>query len=258
MQSLSSRGLLAVAAVAAALTLRTTPSHATPVTFAQAFQQDGAVQEWSITTSGTTTTITANGASELLFSGVRGLPFSGPEAANFTFTATSTIAGACGTLCGPGDSFAQNGYSGSFAFIDAGATPGADLLSGTFSVTSLTAAGGQFAAIVGGNGSTFVTSATPSDQDQLTLSSDFLTFPGFQQTASFSLSSLIPSFETGPEVAGFAYPAQGTFTAAGTGTFSSNPAPIATVEPPAALSFMVGLLGLGFVAGRRPTSRRQA
>ena len=124
----SSARFLAAAFALAILTVST--AAATPVTFAQYFQQNGAQQDWAVTTSGITTTVSASGAVFFLFSGVSGLPFSGPESATLTLSATSSQVGNCGVSCGAGDSFVQPGYTGTFSFIDTGSDPGA-LLSKT-------------------------------------------------------------------------------------------------------------------------------
>jgi hypothetical protein len=79
----------------------------------------------------------------------------------------------------------------------------------------------------------------------IVLSSAYLTFVGpTQQTASFSLSSLLPNFAVGTVVNGDeAYPAAGPFNASGAGTFSSNPGPSAVPQPATLLS----TLGGGFI-----------
>jgi hypothetical protein len=246
---------------AAWLAVSASHAHATPVTFAQYVQQNGNTEEWTVTTSGSTSTITAQGSVFLSFSGVSGLPFSGPQSAEFTFTATSTQLGNCGKSCGAGDSFVQPGYTGSFSIIDTGSAPGTDLLSGVFSVTgSPSTTGAQFSSSVGSSGGSFNASATAGNLDQLVLSSQYLTFANeTDENASFSLSSLIPNFSTGAVMGNQAYPSAGPFDAAGTGTFSSNPGPTATVPEPSTVSLLgVGLLGLGFLVkrGRRLPSPR--
>jgi len=234
---------------------------AIPVTFGQYFQQNGATQQWSISTSGNTTTVSASGAVDFLFSGVSGLPFSGPEAATFSFNATSTQLGNCGVNCGPGDSYVQPGYSGTFSFIDAGAHPGANLLSGTFAVTgSPSTTGAQFSSSIGSSGGSFNASATAGNLSQLVLTSNYLAFIGeTDENASWSLSSLIPNFATGTVTGNQAYPGAGPFNASGSGTFSSNPGPVAAPEPSTFALFGSGLLGLGcLLTGRRSASRRPA
>lgn len=228
---------------------------ASPITFAQFVQQNGALQAWEIATSGgSATNISVSTPVFFSFSGVAGLPFAGPESALFSLTASSTQVGNCGVACGPGDSYVQPGYAGTFSFIDTGLAPGANLLSGTFAVTgSPSTTGAQFISSVGGSGAGFVASATPGNLSQLIMTSDYLSLVGqTHQNSSWSLSSLIPSFATGPVSVGVtatAFPANGSFFASGTGTFSSDPGPQLVPEPASMMLLGAGLVGL--VATRR-------
>ena len=252
------RGLAVPCAVIA---LSVSPALATPVTFAQYVQQNGATQAWAISTSGTTTTVSASAPVYFSFSGVSGLPFSGPEKATFNLTATSSQIGSCGVSCGAGDSFLQFGYAGTFSFIDAGSAPGANLLSGTFAVTgSPSTTGAQFGANVGSGSASFAASATPGNLSQLILTSKYLAFLNeTNETAAFSLSSLIPDFATGTVNSNNqAYPAAGTFNASGTGTFSSNPGPVSAVpEPPTAALLGGALLGFALLLNGRAAARKR-
>src|ERR1039458_9090830 len=110
---------------------------ANPVTLAHYFQTNGSLQEWTITTTGTTTNITSTGSVGFLFSGVSGLPFSGPENATFTFSASTSQIGNCASTCANNHNYTQNGYYGTFSFIDnsGGVDQGMNLLSGTFNIT---------------------------------------------------------------------------------------------------------------------------
>ena len=225
---------------------------AAPVTFAQYVQQDGAEQQWTITSTATTTTVSATGSVFLSFSGVTGLPFAGPESAMFTLTATSNVAGNCGVNCGPGDSFVQPGYAGTFSFIDTGAAPGANLLSGTFAVTgSPSTTGAQFSSSIGATGAGFDASATAGNLLQLVMTSDYLVFTAeTQQNASWSMSSLIPNFSTGTVLLTQARPGSGPYGASGTGTFSSNPGPSSVPEPASLLLLGIGMTALGVLRRR--------
>ena len=241
----SSVRFLAVAFALAILAV--SPAMATPMTFAQYLQQNGALQDWTISTSGTTTTVTSSGAVFFLFA--PGLsPFTAPESAEFTLTATSNQVGNCGVACGAGDSFVQPGYAGTFSFIDTGFDPGANLLSGTFAVTgSPSTTGAQFSSHIGSSGGSFDASATAGNLDQLVFTSDFVSLVNaIEEDASWSLSSLIPNFAVGTVTAGQAYPS-GSFDAAGTGTFSAG-----VVPEPATFGLIGGaLLGLGMLRRKR-------
>ncbi|MCX6625931.1 MAG: hypothetical protein NTY38_33680, partial [Acidobacteria bacterium] len=236
---LKSRSSL-IAAVALAVSA-VTPAMAGPVTFAQYFQVNGAEQQWSVSTVGTTTTVSAVGQVLIHFSGVAGLPFVGDETATFTLNATSSQVGNCGVSCGSGDSFVQPGYSGTFSFIDNGVVPGTNLLSGTFAVTGSPATtGAQFSSHVGSSGGSFDGSATLGNLTQLVFTSAYKNFAGAtQENASWSLSSLQPPFATTVVVGNQARPSSSLspFNAAGTGTFS-----VSSVPEPATLGLVGGAL----------------
>jgi hypothetical protein len=244
----SSLGALAV------VVLSTGTAMAAPITFAQYFQVNGNTQQWTVSVSGSTTTVAATGSVLFQFSGVPGLPFAGPENAMFTLNATSTQVGNCGVSCGPGDSFVQPGYSGTFSFIDNGAAPGANLLSGTFAVTgSPSTTGAQFSSSIGGTGGSFNASATAGNLNQLVFTSAYLNFANqVNEDASWSLSSLIPNFAVDTITANQARPAAAMpFHAAGTGTFSSNPGPTAAPEPATFGIIGAALVGLSLKARKR-------
>ncbi len=236
-----------------------TQAVAAPVTFAQYVQTNGAQQQWSISTSGTVTTIMATGSVSFSFSGVSGVPFVDAEPATFQLQATSSQIGTCGVACANNDSFIETGFSGTFSFIDAGSVPGANLLSGTFAVTGSPATtGAQFSSSIGGTGGSFNASATAGNLNQLVMTSDYLSFVGqTQETASWSLSSLIPNFAVGAITNGQAYPSSASaFDAAGSGTFSSNPGPVSATPEPATFALIgLGLVGVSFARrGKRSRS----
>jgi hypothetical protein len=254
------RGISPVCGVAACFALAilaASPSVAGPLTFAQYVQVNGAQQQWTVLTAGDLTTASASGTVYFSFAGIPGLPFAGPEIADFTLNATTNQFGNCGTICGPGDSFVQPGYSGTFSFIDASLTPGANLLSGTFAVTgSPSTTGAQFSSSIGSSGGSFNASATVGNLDQLVLTSSYITFEdATQENTSWSLSSLIPNFATALVGGGnHAMPA-GTFAASGAGTFSTNSPPAAIIEPASVGLIVVGLFGLVILRRRTPICR---
>jgi hypothetical protein len=186
MNTLTSRRRIQFAATFA-LAVMAAPAIAADVTFAQFDQFDGATQQWSITTSKGTTTVSPSGSTEFTFSGV-GVPFSGPQLATLALTASSTQIGSCGVACGAGDSFDQFGYSGTFSFTEAaGPYAGDILLQGIFEVTgSPSTTGAQFNANVGSSSGGFDASATAGNLNQLVLSSAFVDFIGqTEEDASF-------------------------------------------------------------------------
>jgi PEP-CTERM motif len=240
-----------IATVFTLAAIAVSPVMATPVTFAQYVQTNGAVQQWTISNSGTTTTVTGAGSVQFLFSGVPGLPFSGFQDAAFTFSATSNQIGNCAINCANTDPYTQQGYVGTFSFTDTAL--GTNLLSGTFAVSGTPAtSGGKLGSTVGSSGAQFVASDTALNPLQLVLTSTYINFTGQTlEDASWSLSSLIPGFAVGTIVAAQAYPS-GTFNASGSGTFSAQSA----VPEPATFGLMGGaLLGLGLLRRKKITQK---
>lgn len=245
------KALRSVTTISALALAATMSAGAAPVTFGQFIQLNGAEQQWSVSTTAMTTTVTASGEVYFSFSGVSGLPFSGPQRALFALSATSTQLGNCGVACGPGDSFVQPGYSGTFSFISEDINPGANLLSGTFAIIGdPSTTGAQFSSSIGSSGGSFNSSATAGNLDQLVLTSAYLSFMNVSQAnASWSLSSLIPKFFTGAVASRQALPGD-LFNAAGSGTFSADGAQ-ATPEPATFGLMGCTLLGLRVMLRRR-------
>ncbi len=251
--SLSGVRLAAACAFAAVAAVS---ASATTITFAQ-YDQITSTNEWTISTSGTTTTVQATGLVDFRFL-IPGTQFGTAfEQATFSLTATSTSPGNCAVSCGPGDTLTQAGYSGTFSIIDDGSDMGANLLSGTFAVTgSPTTTGAQFGSSVGGSGGSFNASATAGNLNQLILTSSFVNFNNqTQEVSSFSLSSLAPNFATGTVTNNQAYPGAGPFVASGSGTFSSNPGPTVTPEPATLCTIGTGLVCIGLVRRRKRLGR---
>jgi hypothetical protein len=254
--------LWGLAAICAAGFISAGAASAAPITFAQFVETDGA-QDWNIsesTSAGVTTTTTEeSGSAYFSFQGTGAQPFGGsPTLANFTLDATSTSLGNCAVACGAGDGFTEAGYSGTFSFTDAvaGSLFGTNFLSGTFAVTGSPATtGAQFTSNIGSGNASFTASSTAGNLNQLIFTSAYLNFSPTttEEVASFSLSSLIPSFTVTTPINNQAYP-NGTFAAAGSGTFSSNPAPSSTPEPATLGLVGAALIGMGVIR-RRKTSR---
>jgi hypothetical protein len=226
-----------------------TTANASEVTFAQYSQTNVAEQQWTITGSGAGTTVSVlNRNVQFTFGGVPGVPFSGAEDAIFNLTANSTQIGNCAVNCGPNDAYTELGFTGFFSFTDngGGAAQGRNLLSGTFSVgANPSSSGAQLGSNIGGFAASVRDSSDPAAPLQLVLTSDFLNFANqTDETASFSLSSLIPDFAVGTVTNAQAYPS-GSFNAAGTGTFSSNPGPVSSSAPE---PLSLALIGGGLIA----------
>jgi len=223
--------------------------------------------EWSISNNGSNTiTISASGLTNIAFGntftfldGLAGLT------AQFTLNAVSSTAGNCNNTCATNDPYNENGYAGSFSFLSTaqdqtlyGIPVGTLLLGGTLN-TTLGQHGATFSSSAGNGSATFQDSTDPVNTTQLVFSSAYINFT-FQtaENASFALSSLTPALAlTSPQPPGCgpaplaqctAFPS-GTTTAAGAGTFATQPG--FSPEPGSAVLIGIGLCGLTVVARRR-------
>jgi len=237
------KSLAFLAAASAAVLVSISPAMADGITFAQ-FTQATGTNQWTISASGNTITVSAAGPVNFSFLGVPGAP-TGPLSANFALTATSTTSGTTN-----GNAYSEAGFSGSFSFTDTALPAGQqDLLSGNF---QFVLTGAQLNESIGGSGGGFGASDTATDLQEVVLMSSFI--PSFagqtEETSTFTFSSLVPSDFTagGPND----LPTGGPYTAAAAGTFSSNPGFLTTPEP-ATFSLISGglLLGLGFLRPRK-------
>jgi len=221
--------LRALAAMLALSVIAVAPARANSVTFAQYFEQTGN-QEWSLTTSPSSATLTASGNEFFIFNNTL-TPFNGMVlSAAFLLTMTTATAGNCGNVCANGDSLTEQGYSGTFSFIGNSPTDGVlngvNLLSGTFS-TGGPNLGGTFLCTVGSGCGSLSAGTSPTQPGQVTFTSGVAGINFATQTAlaaAFSFSSTNPaSFAVGTVTSGTAFPAGGPYNLAGTGTFSTQP-----------------------------------
>jgi hypothetical protein len=227
----------------------TGPARAGDITFAGG--GGNGIQNWTISSSGTTTTITASGLVTFDFSNVTYPPLFNPNVpANFTFTASSSTIGFCDNACAALDGYTEEGFSGSFLYTVSGGPDNGDvLLAGTFTDVP-GGTGGVFTSSVNSSGATFDVNGT-NVNNQLTLSSSFLNLSGqSEEDASFALSSLNPSF-TVDDISGSNAEPAGNYTAAGTSTISSDPGPSGTPEPATFAMIGGGLVFLGLVRRKK-------
>lgn len=224
---LKKTNLLAFVAVIASA-----PMASATTTFGQFFQQS-ATQAFTWTNNGSgTSTLTGSTAVDFNYSNIVGLPawLQGPQSATLTINASTT-----GTATAFGPFASQAGIAGVISIIRAG---GGNLLTVSFS-------NGNLFGEVGGGSASMSVSTPPLTQ--VVYTSDFLDFSAVNTQRAFGLSfsSVTPSLAIG------AANQLRTFSAAGTGTFSSEPVPDVATPEPASMGLLGGGL-LGLVAfGRR-------
>ena len=204
------------------------------VTFAQ-FLDIGGTNSFVMTNNGTSDTFT--GSTQILFgyeniSGYLLPALQGYETATLTISATTTTTGSINN-----GNVQESGFSGSFSIIASTPVMGmSNLLSGTFQ---------SLATFTGGNGANSATfsDSTPNSTEVI-FTSSFISFVNPQTEAfGLSFSSVNPDFQLA--VNNFI----ANFTAAGTGTFSSNPPPISDIpEPSSIFSMGLGLFALAVCA----------
>lgn len=219
-----------------------------PSTFGQALEQS-ASQDFHLVDTGTGVTLTASSQIYFVFSNVNGLPggLSGPLAATLTvnlFSSTPDVYDASTGI------ISEGGFTGTFSLILNSPIAGqTNLLSGTIASGANATLSGKS----GGTGATLSASTPPTGS--ITYNSAFVQFPNIiTEDLSLALSSVVPSFaDNGSGLLS-------TFNAAGSATFSSNPAPtvvtVATTPEPVSMLLMgFGMMLIGAVGVRARSSR---
>jgi hypothetical protein len=214
-------------------------SWGSPVTFAQ-FLEPGGTQDYTLTNTGSSNVLHGSSTINFFYENISGtLPpeLQGLVHATLTIDATSTVMDLVS-----GGNISESGFSGTFSILDNSMVNGQNnLLSGSFS-TLATISGTN-----NGTSANFGDSTPPLTE--VTFNSAFINFGATPLTEAFaiSFSSVTPSLANGTN--NFL----AAFSAAGSGTFSADPAPssVNTPEPVSMLSMGLGLLALGLYGKRR-------
>lgn len=214
----------------------TTFLQAQTTTFGQFIQRNG-TQDFIFTNSVTSASFQTipNGTPVFFtFQNVGNLPaeLQGPQFATVTITATTTVQAIQNPGTPPRDVQPFDQTFTIRVIRDTAATSGTGTRRNLLTAV-VTPDGTSRASIAGDDLSDAAAFSASSLQQNVVYTSDFLGFlPTGNRNFSLSFSSLIPALSIGP--GGFL----NSFTAAGTGTFASNPAPV--FNPPTASNVSIG------------------
>jgi len=248
------RSMLSTAVAVVGLAVMAAPTFALPVTFAQ-FQQAISGNQFTFTNNSTSPNnlkLTANlpVTFKFLVPSLYGLPVNTPIAAQLVVTATATVpAGTSGAHIFQGFSTV------SMTFVAVGGPhPGSNLL------TIVSTSNGELDGNRGANSGSL--NGDTGSGSVVNFTSDFLVFTAtIERAYTLSFTSLNPALGLGSHTAtnhqttGYLK----SFTAAGTGTFASDPAPTTGVpEPSPAIALLIGSAGLTllFVRNRKIATAR--